>query len=268
MANWYSFAFRPLFSGPCNADVRLRLITHIARGLAKRVGRLELFPVTADDNTMRLLLDALHATGWLAAATPMGVNHLLDLEGRDFQSYWAGRPGPLRSLVRRKGRGSPFDLSIHRDVSNALWADYMHVYGRSWKEAEPFAPFLRALAERESYAGTLRLGFARRNGEPVAAQLWTIENGVALIHKLAHDGSYDAQSPGTLLSHHMFRAAIDDDHVARIDYGTGDNAYKTDWMDRQRPLYRIDSYNPRFASAWLPAARAGISGLVARRFKR
>lgn len=268
MANWYSFAFRPLFKGPRDPDMRLRLITQIASRLAKRVGRLELFPVTADDGTTDLLLKSLGATGWLATATPVGVNHVLDLKGRDFQSYWSGRPGPLRTLVQRKGRGNPFDISIHHEVTDALWADYMRVYAKSWKNAEPFAPFLHALAEQEARAGTLRLGFARRNGEPVAAQLWTVENDVALIHKLAHDAACDAQSPGTLLSHDMFRAAIDDDHVSRIDYGTGNNAYKTDWMDSQRPLYRIDAYNPRFASAWLPAARAGISGLVARSFKR
>src|SRR3546814_1064470 len=77
-------------------------------------------------------------------------------------------------------------------------------------------------------AGTLRLGFARLEDQPVATQLWTVENGVALIHKLAHDQGFDGASPGSLLSHAMFAHAIDRDHVATIDYGTGDNGYKTD----------------------------------------
>ncbi len=135
---------------------------------------------------------------------------------------------------------------------------------RSWQGPEPArgTAFLRALAERESAAGTLRLGFARAQGRAVATQLWTIEGGVALIHKLAHDRAFDAQSPGTLLSHAMFARAIDRDGATLIDYGTGDNDYKADWMEQRLPLYRIDAFNPRSPASWLPAARAAISALV------
>ena len=56
--------------------------------------------------------------------------------------------------------------------------------------------------------------------------------------------------------------AIDQDRVDLIDYGTGDNGYKTDWMERRIPLIRIDAFNPRRPSNWLPAARTAISALV------
>src|SRR3546814_12565678 len=72
-------------------------------------------------------------------------------------------------------------------------------------------------------AGHLRMGIARRDGLAVAAQLWTVENGVALIHKLAHREDAGAGSPGTLLSHASFRPVIDTDTVPRIDFGTGDD---------------------------------------------
>ena len=68
----------------------------------------------------------------------------------------------------------------------AAWADYEAVYAASWKPEEGSPAFLRALAEQEGAAGTLRLGIARRGGRPVAAQLWTVESGVATIHKLAY----------------------------------------------------------------------------------
>src|SRR3546814_10437210 len=99
------------------------------------------------------------------------------------------------------------------------------------------------------------MGIARSDGLAVAAQLWTVENGVALIHKLAHREDAGAGSPGTLLSHAMFRHVIDTDKVTRIDFGTGDDAYKRDWMESVRPLYQIDFYNLRRPASWLPAAK-------------
>ena len=260
LANWYSFRWAPLFLGEPDEETRLRLLEAAMRQMLCRCAHVDLYPLEATD----VLLAALRHSGWFAVARPMGGRHLLQVNGRSFSDYWTARPGRLRALVRRKGRGSPFALSIHDALTDALWADYVAVHERSWKEAEPTGglALLREIAEREGVAGRLRLGFARQDGRPVAAQLWTVEGGAALIHKLNHDRALDARSPGTLLSHAMFAHAIDVDRVDTIDYGTGDNAYKTDWMDVRIPLHRIDAFNPRFVSAWLPAARTAISALV------
>ncbi|MDX3908968.1 MAG: GNAT family N-acetyltransferase [Sphingobium sp.] len=268
IANWYSFGVRPLFSGAPDEATRERLVATLTHRLAKRVSSVSLYPMTNDDEDLGIMTKALRSAGWITRVRAMGINSILDLESRNFDAYWSDRPTRLRKLVSRKGKQGTLAFTIHCDITDALWADYLHVYDKSWKSSEPYYSFLMALAKQEARAGTLRLGFARKNGVPVAAQLWTVENGVALIHKLAHDAAHDADSPGTLLSHHMFRAAIDQDRVSRIDYGTGNNAYKADWMERQRTLYRIEAYNPRFASAWPGAGRTWISRLVGRRFTR
>lgn len=260
LANWYSFSWAPIFIGAPDAAQRLRLLGAMARPMLARHARITLYPMD-DAAPMRA---ALRRAGWFAVQRSMGGRHQLAVNGRSFADYWAARPGRLRSLVRRKGRNSPFALTIERRLTDTLWTDYVDVHARSWKEAEPAngLDFLRALAQRESDAGTLRLGFARRDGRAVAAQLWTVEDGIALIHKLSHDSAQDGGSPGTLLSHAMFESAIDQDRVDLIDYGTGDNGYKTDWMERRIPLIRIDAFNPRRPSNWLPAARTAISALV------
>lgn len=258
LANWYSFEWGPVFLGDPDAATRERLLEAVARRALKGNARIDFYPV-ADPAP---LLHAFRKAGWFALRRAMGGRHLLALNGRDFATYWADRPGHLRNLVRRKGRNSPFTLGITHDFDETLWADYVDVHARSWKDPEPALLFLRALAEREAAAGTLRLGFARLGGRAVATQLWTVENGAAYIHKLSHDQAHDRASPGTLLGHAMFAHAIDVDGVATIDYGTGDNAYKTDWMERRQPLYRIDGFNPRHARSWIPAARTAISALV------
>lgn len=267
IANWYSFSWAPLFAGAGDAEVRHRLIRDMGRTLIGDSARLDLYPVLADDGILETLRAALSEAGWMTIARAMGRNHYLDVEGRSFEQYWKARPTALRNLVRRKGK-TGLTFEIHRAFDDAVWADYVAVYERSWKPQEPSLDFLRDLAAREGEAGTLRLGIARHEGRAVAAQLWTIENGAALIHKLAHDAAFDTLSPGTLLSHAMFRAAIDDDNVARIDYGTGDNAHKAAWMEASRPLYRLDAFNPAMPKSWIPAAKTAISQLVGHRHKR
>lgn len=259
LANWYSFSWAPVFLGDPDAPTRRRLVEVLAQHLFRTATQVDFYPVT---EAVDLLLDAFRRCGWFAVRRPMGGRHLLDVDGRDFDTYWAGRPGRLRNQVHRKARAGRFSIEITDRINDALWRDYIAVHASSWKQPEPGLSFLRHLADREAAAGTLRLGFARLNGQPVATQLWTIENGVALIHKLSHDRAFDGASPGTLLSHAMFAHAIDVDHVRTIDYGTGDNPYKAEWMDHRETLFRLDFFNPRFASTWLPAARTAISALV------
>jgi hypothetical protein len=57
---------------------------------------------------------------------------------------------------------------------------------------------------------------------------------------------------------------IEEDRPATIDYGTGNEPYKADWMDAPRPLYRIELFNPRQPAAWAPLLKRKLSGLVRR----
>jgi hypothetical protein len=210
------------------------------------------------------LLAALRAGGWIAEAAPDKGNWIADTRGKIFADYWAARPGKLRSTAARKAKAAGLDLMVHDHFSPEAWAAYEEVYRHSWKPEEGSFPFLRALAEHESAAGTLRLGLARKDGRPVAAQLWLVENNIATIHKLAYVEDMKSLSPGTVLGAEMFRRAIDEDGVHTIDYGTGDDAYKRDWMDRRRQLWRVRAWNPRTISGLAGAVRARASHLVAR----
>lgn len=269
LSNYYSFSYAPIFEGaPSNAR-REALIRSIAADLRHRHHRLSLYPLLDHDGTATMMRRAFAEAGWIALLTDQGVNYVLDVAGRDFATYWAERPGALRSSVRRKGKNHPLNLAIHRDLTDALWAEYMTVYAASWKNAEPYPQMIRAMAEEAAARGALRLGVAMLGETTVAMQIWTVEGPaqrrVAYIHKLAHDSRYDALSPGTLLSHFLFERMIDGEKVCLIDYGTGNNAYKRDWMDVKRPMMRLDCFDPRKVSNWVPALRTGLSRLVRRR---
>jgi hypothetical protein len=262
LALWYTLAFRPVFAGEGD---RVALIAAIARALRQdHIVSVTLAPVPENDGTIGVLRDGFAAAGWWTRARTESVNWVADTQDRNFADYWRARPGALRSTAARKARAAELDIAIHRSFDADAWIAYEEVYAASWKPAEGSPLFLRALGRVEGAAGTLRLGIARHEGQAVAAQLWTVENGVATIHKLAYADDAREISPGTLLSAAMFGAAIDADHVDLIDFGTGDDAYKADWMDRSRPLYRFIAYDlrrPRGLLAWL---RAAVRALAAR----
>lgn len=251
-AAWYS-----LRVGPIGETAGAQMI---AKALRSRLSRIELSPLAEPE----LLADAFRRAGWLVRSEPATISWQVDTSGQDFAAYWARRPSRLRNTAARKAKAAGLDLAIHRSFDEAAWAAYEAIYEKSWKGEEGSPAFLRAFAEQEGAAGTLRLGIASKDSVPIAAQLWTIENGEAWIHKLAYAEEAKALSPGTVLSMAMFRAALDEDHVRRIDYGTGDDAYKRDWMEERRTLWRLTAYNPATLDGLLGAARVAASALVAR----
>ncbi|HYI49451.1 MAG TPA: GNAT family N-acetyltransferase [Allosphingosinicella sp.] len=254
-AAWYSLRFDAI--GDRTGDV----MTSIARAARSNgIAEVELAPIEDPD----ALRTAFREAGWRVFVTEKTGNWHIPTEGLDFETYWASRPAQLRNTARRRGKSAGLEIAIYDRFDEAAWADYEAVYRASWKPEEGSFPFLRALAEQEGAAGTLRLGVARKDGRPVAVQLWLVENGEATIHKLAYAEDAKAMSPGTLLGMEMFRHALDTDHVRTIDYGTGDDGYKKDWMDGRRPLWRLQAYDPRTLRGFAGAARASLSALVRR----
>jgi CelD/BcsL family acetyltransferase involved in cellulose biosynthesis len=237
------------------------LAPDLARALGRTgLARLNLAPV----EDAASLAGGLAEGGWLASVAPATGNWIAHTQGLSFEQYWASRPGRLRNTAQRKAKAAGLEIAIHDRFDAQAWTAYEDVYRASWKPEEGSFPFLRALAQQEGAAGTLRLGIARKDGRAVAAQLWTVEGGEATIHKLAYAEDAKPLSPGTVLGMAMFRRAIDQDRVAVIDYGTGDDAYKRDWMDERRQLWRLTAFNRRRLRGLAGAARAQASKLVAR----
>lgn len=254
-SNWYTLRF----SAPVSGN-EINLLKEIAKVLRRRFAVVELSPLAEEDP----LPAAFRAAGWAVRVEPATTSWAIATEGMSFEDYWATRPSRLRNTAKRKAKSAGLDIRVHRDFSPEVWADYETVYAESWKGEEGSPAFLRALAEREGAAGTLRLGIAKKDGRPVAAQLWLVENGTATIHKLAYAENARDLSPGTLLSVEMFREALHRDRVRLIDFGTGDDAYKAEWMEKRAPLCRLTAHNLRTPRGLYGFARWRASALVRR----
>ncbi|QZH76728.1 MAG: GNAT family N-acetyltransferase [Erythrobacter sp.] len=259
LANWYNFTLRPIVSPEADGDA---LLNALAADLAGQAPHIVLDKLPDENGETTRLASAFRKGGWTVFRFQSDVNHVLHLNGRSYAEYMASRPGPLRTTLKRKGK--KVQVTLETQFNPESWAAYEAIYAQSWKPEEGSPAFLRRFAEVEGRAGRLRLAVARADGEPVAAQFWTVENGTAFIHKLAHTEASKPLSPGTTLSAALFEQVIDRDKVSTVDFGTGDDPYKRDWMEEVRPRYRLDMYRALYPGNWPAIAKASARQLVSR----
>jgi CelD/BcsL family acetyltransferase involved in cellulose biosynthesis len=256
-ANWYNFTVSPLFTDGAN---KAALLTALAQDLAGEAPRLALAPLPDEHSEASLLESCFAAAGWRVFREQCDVNHVLAVNGRSFAEYLAARPGQLRTTLKRKA--SKVRTVLSSEFDPRLWDDYAAIYAASWKPSEGSLPFLRRFAEQEGAAGRLRMAFAYADATPVAAQFWTVENGTAYIHKLAHTEAAKPLSPGTTLSAALFEQVIDRDLVTLVDFGTGNDGYKRDWMEAVRPRFRLECFRPAWPGNWPSLAKRALLGLA------
>jgi hypothetical protein len=254
LANWYSFTWRPVGARSPG------LLEALARDLKRHGGRVVLSPLPDEEKSASDLKKAFDITGWITILERCDNNHVLPVAGRAYAEYLTARPGQLRTTLKRKTKHVETEILTHFEPS--AWQSYESIYENSWKPEEGAPAMLRAFAEQEGAAGRLRLGIARHRGDPVAAQLWTVENGVAYIHKLAHLEEAKPLSAGTVLTAALMEHAIDRDRVTLVDFGTGDDGYKRDWMEAVRPRYRLTAFDPRNPRLWPALVKARLRQLA------
>ena len=262
LASWYTLSFQPVFTGDPSETTKFALLLASARRLSKRLSTITLAPMPETDAA--LICRAFDRARWVTSSSETTVNWTVGTGELNFKDYWAQRPGELRSTVKRKSAKFGVETQIFDSFDGNAWAAYESIYAASWKPEEGSSAFLRDMALTEGAAGTLRMGLASIAGEPVAAQLWTVENDHAIIHKLAHLETAREQSPGSILTAALFDHVITKDSVSLVDFGTGDDRYKRDWMDSRIPLYSVSLFNPRRPSGLWGAAKTGLSTLVGR----
>lgn len=261
LVNWYSFTWRPLFTP--GAD-RKALLTALARALRAHGRRIMFGPLPDEDGAAAMLEDAFRKAGWIVFREICDSNHVLMVDGRGYGEYLASRPGPLRTTLKRKTKKIVVEISTV--FNDNTWNTYETIYAGSWKPEEGDPALLRRFAAAEGVAGRLRLGIARHEGRAVAAQFWTVEAGTAFIHKLAHLEEAQPLSAGSVLTAALMERVLDVDRVETVDFGTGNDSYKRDWMDAVRPRFRLDCHDPADPRGW-PCILRGAARRVASRFR-
>jgi CelD/BcsL family acetyltransferase involved in cellulose biosynthesis len=270
LSNYYSSLFGPVVD-PDDPELE-SLVAALAGAIARdrwRWDEIYLNPLATEAQGFEALLRALRRQGFLVDRFFSFGNWYVPVGSQTFEQFVQGRPR-TGARQRKKLLPSPrFRFSLvtrPQDVEPAM-ADYERVYRSSWKTGEPYPGFMPGLARRCAEQGWLRLGIAYLDGEPAAAQLWIVADGTASIFKVAYDQRFAKESVGTLLTSLLMEHVMDRDKVAVVDYLTGDDSYKKDWMSHRRERWGIVAFNPRTVRGLLCAARH-FGGRAARRLRQ
>ena len=235
----YTCVYCPLVAAGVARPVRIAAMAAFAR-FCRRNGVVRLDALPADGDTIADLVASGHQAGLVVLRFDHFGNWFENVEGLGWLAYLALRPGALRETIRRRLRRAEkvpeaqFALLTGPDHLARAAIAFESVYARSWKEAEPYPKFNVALMRAIAGFGWLRLGVWSIGSVPVAVQFWVVKDGNATVLKLAHDEAYKAHSPGTVLTALMVRHLLDNEHVAQIDFGRGDDEYKQGWAGRRR----------------------------------
>jgi len=252
MGNYYSSLFGIVHNLPPDAILRCaeRFVGAITVS-RPRWDLVDLAPLQQDGCDLTALRSAFTSAGWRTQDYFRFGNWYLPADGLRFDEYWSTRNSKLRNTVRRKRKrfeatvGARIEIIQGGARLEAGIDAFQRVYAHSWKRAEPYPNFIPGLIRTCAHEKWLRLGVAWIGEKPIAAQLWIVCGGIAAIYKLAYDNEFKAYSAGALLSVELMEHVIDIDGVREVDYLTGDDPYKRDWMTHRRERWGLLAINSR-----------------------
>jgi hypothetical protein len=255
----YTCEYAPLIDGPAVFETFGRY----CRG--HDVVRLDAIP--AEWPHWDALTGGLRAAGLVPRRFDHFGNWHEDVTGLGWAGYLSARPGALRETIRRRLRHAErrgdarFSVVTGTGGLEQAITSFETVYASSWKEPEPFPAFNAASMRAAAGLGILRLGVWTIADIAVAVQFWIVEQGRATVLKLAHDETYKAFSPGTVLTALMLRHLLDHEAVREIDFGRGDDPYKQGWAGQRRKRDGLLIVNPRRIGGILALARHDLGRL-------
>lgn len=250
-SNYYTTVYSPLLDSSVPIDEALAPLARAIRIERPSWDVVNLKPIERNSPVFGALVRAFRSAGMVVQTYFCHGNWYYPVNGRSYSEYLDSLKSSVRNIARSKNKKlertgrARFELTTGFDGLEEAIQAYEKIYAASWKVPEPFPLFVAGLIRICAQMGWLRLGVAYIDGEPAAAQLWIINNDVASIYKIAYDQKFKDLSVGSFLTMRMMEHAIDVDRVREIDYLSGDDRYKSDWMSHRREHWGILAMNPR-----------------------
>lgn len=237
--------YTPHFSLLLAESDRAQVLACLARGLSELpINGVLLEPAIAEDRNLADLLAGLASAGFVCERHFRHYNWIYRVEGRTYQEFLASRPARLRNTLARKkrklAREQRYEIRLYTgdEVSHGM-PDYYMIYNASWKAREQYSGFLDNIVTAFSRQDWIRLAVLYINGQPAAAQLWFVNHSKASIFRLAYDEKWKSYSPGSILMGFLMEYVIEHDKVEEIDFLTGNESYKQDWMSARRECHAL-----------------------------
>jgi hypothetical protein len=258
LVNFYTGFFDCALTDPAQDEA---IHSALARGLGQWVARhglrsalCEFWPLEEKTDFWNILLSTCASLGCDVRRFESQINWHEAVAGMNYQDYLAGRPGHLRALIPRKQRKLERDLGFQIELISdstglsAAMRDFEKVYALSWKSEERSPEFIREICSELANRHQLRLAVLRIGGGiPAAAQIWIKAASRWCLFKLAYDPAFTRYSVGTLLMAHIIEHFLLNDPPETLDFLSGDDAYKQDWVGTRGIRWGVEVIRKRSA---------------------
>jgi hypothetical protein len=252
LTSYYTSYFAPVIArGHGSVDEITRLFVRELQASTPAWDVLNIRPVDLSLPAIHSLYTALNQLGVRTQTYFCFGNWYLKVGARSYAEYFKDLPSVIRKNVpyykRRIEKAARVQIKLHINLEGLEMAirDYELIYNASWRDSEAYPNFVRGLIRIAAEQGWLRMGLLYIDEAPAAAQLWIVQGGVASIYKVCYAEKFAKSSVGSVLTAHMLEHAIDIDGVKEVDYLSGDDSYKSDWMSDRRERWGIIAFNPR-----------------------
>ena len=273
MANFYTGLFDAVHDPALGADAPgvKRIARHVGAFLSEQYAGAALFefsPVRDDSGVLAGVVEVLGAQGYAIRRYPAHGNWYESVEGLDFHEYLARRPGRVRSTLKRKrnklARERGFEVDLYGDSARLgqNFSAYEKIYALSWKNAERSPAFIREVMCALADSGKAMMAMLRVEDVPVAAQLWVKIGATWAIFKLAYDPAYAAYSVGTILTGAAIEALFAEGPVEALDFLSGDDEYKREWMESRRQHWGYEAISGRVPLGIALRAKRRLAGVA------
>ncbi len=248
LANYYTTLFEPLeaTTNPQQLELAINRVTQEICKLSWDY--LDLFPLNPKSPVYNLIIQSFRQQKKHVEPYFLYGNWYLLTENQTYDAYFNTRRKKLRNSIRTSNNRLNDKKTAYKivteshDLETAL--SYFHkTYLAAWDKEEPFPEFIPNLAHTACQKGWLRLGLMFIDDEIAAAQIWLTIKGTSYIYKVCRDPKFNAYSPGTLLTNYLIEYVFSVDNVKKIDFLTGDDHYKQDWMSHREERWGLQISN-------------------------
>ena len=252
LTTYYTSYFAPVIARDSeNVDEITKLFAFELGARRPRWDVLNIRPVDLSLRAVKALYAALNELGFSTQTYFCFGNWYLKVESRSYAEYFKDLPSVIRKNIpyyqRRIEKNARVRIRLFTSFEDLEIAirDYELVYNSSWRDSEAYPNFVRGLVRIAAEQGWLRMGLFYIDDEPAAAQVWIVHGRVASIYKVCYAEKFAKSSVGSVLTAHMLEHALDIDRVEEVDYLSGDDNYKANWMSDRRERWGIMAFNPR-----------------------
>ncbi len=261
LTNFYTSFYAPLLSQVHGSPASLARLVRAVCSDTPAPDAVNLKWLDPEAKAFEGLRRAFKSAGMVVQTYFSAGNWYLPVNEMSYPDYLQSLRSSVRNIatsknkkIERSGRARVEIVTGLDGLEPAVEA-YERVYAASWKVQEPYPEFIPGLIRTCAKQGWLRLGIVYMDGEPAAAQVWIVHNAKAAIYKMAYNKRFRDLSLGSFLTMRMMEYVLDADRVREVDYLTGDDAYKKDWMSHRRERWGMLALNPRTVRGVLAIAR-------------